>query len=171
MTPVVREVNKSMKEELIDLKCRSMRDDLIFTNIPERIQNVDGRRYDDTEQELNAFLHDNLGLDDIKFERVHRMAARDKNQHGTGPRPIVAKFSYFKQREEVRKSGYKLKGTSFGINEQFPDEIEETRRTLYLIMRKCRQEKAVLVCDRLYVNGELVRSEAAHRRTNVTGQR
>lgn len=33
------------------------------------------------------------------------------------------------------KSGYKLKGTSFGINRQFPGEIEEARRSLNPILR------------------------------------
>lgn len=168
----LRGINESMKEELLDLRCRSMRDNLIFTNIPENVQHVDGRHFENTEQELNAFLLNKLGLNDVKFERVHRIASKDKNRRDRGPRPIVAKFTFFKQREEVRKSGYKLKNTSFGIHEQFPDEVEETRRNLYPILRQARREnkKAVLVRDRLYVNGELVRPEATRGRTEATGR-
>ncbi|KAH3836492.1 hypothetical protein DPMN_109863 [Dreissena polymorpha] len=54
-----------------------------------------------------------------------------------------------------------LKGTPYGINEQFPEEIEATRRKLYLILRQARRDnkKAVLVRDRLYVDGTEVRAD------------
>ncbi|KAL4221296.1 hypothetical protein ACF0H5_019559 [Mactra antiquata] len=42
------ELNKSLKDDLIDLKCRSMRDNLVFTNIPERVHDDNGRHYEDT---------------------------------------------------------------------------------------------------------------------------
>lgn len=66
-----------MKDELLDLWCRILRDSLNFTNIPERIQHIDGRRFEDTEKETHFIFYDKLGLDDIKFKRVHKMAARD----------------------------------------------------------------------------------------------
>ena len=50
-----------------------------------------------------------------------------------------------------------LKGTSYGINQQFPSVIEERRKELYPIMRSFREEgnRVKLVRDRLYVNGQL----------------
>ncbi len=36
------------------------------------------------------------------------------------PRPIVAKFGYFKQKEQVKSRGRELKGTDFSVNDQFP---------------------------------------------------
>ncbi len=44
------------------------------------------------------------------------------------PRPIVAKFGYFKQKEQVKSRGRELKGTDFGVNDQFPKEILERRK-------------------------------------------
>ena len=41
------------------------------------------------------------------------------------PRLSVAKFTYFKDRERVRKSAKRLKGTNYGIKEQFPEEVEK----------------------------------------------
>ena len=65
------------------------------------------------------------------IERVHIIkpaggqgAPRDR------PVPIVCKFSFFEQRESVRKAGHLLKGTPFGIHEQFPDEIEQRSKKL-----------------------------------------
>ncbi|WAR05430.1 hypothetical protein MAR_020799, partial [Mya arenaria] len=71
------------------------------------------------------------------------------------PRPIVAKFSFFKEREEVRRSGYMLKGTTFGIK-----EIEMKCRELYPLVRHFRAQKrhTVLVRDRLFVDGREVRA-------------
>lgn len=160
----MQEVNKSLKDDLIDLKCRSMRDNLVFTNIPEDFQNHDGRRFKDTEEVLNKFLNEKLQINDVKFERVHRVPDTGRRA-GNRPRTIVAKFSMFKERESVRRSGYKLKGTNIGIHEQFPEEIEAKRRELYPLMRKCRQEnkKTVLVRDKLYVDGVQVRPEDAAR--------
>lgn len=149
-----------------------MRDNLVFTNIPEHIQDHSGRRYEDTETVLTTFIQDKLQITDLKFERVHRVP--DSKQRKDKPRPIVAKFSLFKEREAVRKSGYKLKGTTFGIHEQFPEEVEAKRRELYPIMRQSRQQgkRAVLVRDRLYVDGEQVRPDGAARpRPNISGRR
>jgi len=72
-----------------------------------------------------------MGFSSIEFERVHRigrlpeMGGRQPGA-GTKARPIVAKFSKFKDREAVRKLSYALKGKPFGIQEQYPELI--TRR-------------------------------------------
>lgn len=51
-----------------------------------------------------------------------------------------------------------LKGTNFGIQEQFPDEIEKRRKPLYPILRTARrnQQRAAIVKDKLYVDGKEV---------------
>ena len=113
-----------MKAQLVDSKCREMRDNLVFTNIEEVMKtSFTGKLFEDTETVLSDFLCSKLNLNSIKFERVHRMPSNRDPQRNT-PRPIVAKFTYFKEREEVRRSGYMLKGTKCGRNEQFPKEIE-----------------------------------------------
>ena len=54
-----------------------------------------------------------------------------------------------------RKSAYLLRGKMYGINEQFPDEIEHRRRKLYPHPRQARRnrKRAALVKDTLYVEG------------------
>jgi len=156
----IRDLHKQLKDQLIDTKRREMRDNLIFHNIEEKRQRDKyGKVFEDTEAVLNEFIESRLELENIKFERVHRMPT-NYDPKRTDPRPIVAKFSYFKDREAVRRSGYKLKGTLFGINEQFPEEIEETRRQLYPIASHFRKQKkrVVLVRDRLFVDGKEVRA-------------
>ena len=75
------------------------------------------------------------------FERVHRMGHSKKSQDGTIiPRPIIAKFSYFKQKEQVQKVGFNLKGSMFGVSEQFPQEIIEQRKRLMPKFKEAKQE-------------------------------
>ena len=147
-------VNSELKEELLDLKSRSMRDNLIFRNIEEK-------KDENTEEVLKKFLSDHLKMNNISFERVHRMREKQTgaNRHSAKkPKLIVAKFNFFKERERVRKSAKMLKGTNFSIQEQFPEEIEKRRKPLYPLLKAARQadKRASLVKDRLYVEGKEV---------------
>ena len=66
----------------------------------------------------------------IQFDRVHRPGAPRNSE--TEPRPIIAKFERYKDKEYVKmQAPNKLKGKRFGVNEQYPKEVEEVRKTLY----------------------------------------
>lgn len=96
----------------------------------------------------------------ISFERVHRMGKPDEFR--TKPRNIIAKFSFFKDREFVRRRApQKLKNTNIWVNEQFPPEIEERRKKLYPVLRLARQKHSHvrLVVDKLYIDGKLYNPE------------
>ena len=64
----------------------------------------------------------------MKFERVHRMGK--KSQNNRRPRAIVAKCCYFKDRQAVRKTSGKPRGTRIGIHGQFGQETADKRRKL-----------------------------------------
>ena len=141
--------NKSLKGDIIDMKSRSMRDNLIFSNIPEK----ENETPDDTEHILREFLEVNLKMEkqdvtNIRFDRVHRIHGQRK------PRAIVAKFCDFKQRQNVRGKSRTLKGTNYYINEQFPPEINSERKELVKVMKEKRQQghKTRLVYNKLYVD-------------------
>lgn len=89
----------------------------------------------------------------VEFCNVHRFDRFQQNRS----RPIVAKFLYENDRVSVLERTHKLKGSGFGINEQFPHAIEERRKQLYPIMKELRSQgnRTKLVKDRLYVNGRL----------------
>ncbi|XP_062577804.1 uncharacterized protein LOC134239653 [Saccostrea cucullata] len=141
-----RELHKSV----IDLKSRAMRDNLVFTGIPEY-------RDENCEEVLQYFLKTKLKIyDEIPLERVHRLGKPD--EYRTKPRNIVAKFSFYKDREFVRKRApLRLKGSNIWVNEQFPPEVEEKRRKLYPVMRKAMKnnKRVKLVVDKLYIDGEM----------------
>ena len=88
------EADQSTKEselqaKLLDMQCRSMRDNLIFYKIPE----VRGKADDDCVHKVLKLIEDDLEIvnatGDIKLQRAHRMGRYDP----TKIRPIVAKFA------------------------------------------------------------------------------
>ena len=149
------EDNKRMKESILDMQSRSMRDNLVFSGLPERAE-------EDPEATIKVFLQQSLKLPqetvkNITFHRVHRLGG--KRPDSRRPRPIVAKFEHFKQKELVKSRGRELRGTDFSVNDQFPKEILERRRQLFPIRKKFIDggSRAVVTVDKLYVNGQLFR--------------
>ena len=138
---------------IIDLQCRSMRENLIFTGIKE--QRLKEGEYEDTEGLLREFLKYEMQIErPIHFHRVHRIGPYERNFDT--PRPVVAKFERFKDREEVRSAAPRtLKGKPYGVREQFPKVVEDKRKLLYPEMKRAKhnkQNKVRLVRDKLYVN-------------------
>lgn len=68
-------------------------------------------------------------------------------------RPIVAKFVLFKDREKVRKAAQStLRNKPYGVNEQFPREINERRKQLYPHFKTAKQQgkrASSMVIDKL----------------------
>lgn len=56
-------------------------------------------------------------------------------------------------------SAGKLRGKPYGISQQFPKEIMETRRKLIPIMKAARDsgKEAYMVVDKLYIDKQLYR--------------
>ena len=70
---------------------------------------------------------------------------------------MVARFLYHSDLVKAKQRAYKLKNSPFGINDQFPQAIEDRRRALYPIMKRHRDagDNVKLVRDRLYINNRL----------------
>lgn len=131
-----------------------MRENLIFTGIPE--SEVRRGEQENCEAIIREFLKSEMNITpDIQFDRVHRLGRYQSNQQN--PRPIIAKFTNYKDKELVRQSAPKtLIGTRYGVNEQFPPEIENRRKLLYAEAKRARKNKeneVKLVRDRLFING------------------
>ena len=155
-----------LKEEFLELKTRSMQENLLFFGIPEQPRSENGNIRENTEATLRSFMATELPLDSpecldtITFDRVHRLGYPKRNTQ-TNPRPIIAKFERFTDREKIRKAGFELNKNQYSkykVREQFPDEIEDRRRNLYPVMFRLKRNpnnRVNLVRDKLFVNGEL----------------
>ncbi|XP_053389178.1 uncharacterized protein LOC128552179 [Mercenaria mercenaria] len=80
-----RTKEQELKRGITDLKCRSMRDNLLFFNIPEE-------KDENCENKILNLIEAKLGIEnaktEIKLQRVHRIGAFKSSKI----RPIVAKF-------------------------------------------------------------------------------
>ena len=145
-----------LRERHIDLQTRSMRENLIFSGIPETTENETS---EETGEKVKTFMKNDLKLGEpVDFVRAHRFGKKDK-----GPRPIVCRFKTFNDRETVRKSANNLKGTKYGLSEQFPKEINDRRRELwpYYKEAKGQERKAYFRRDRLFIDGREFRKSRA----------
>ncbi|KAK3097086.1 hypothetical protein FSP39_006248 [Pinctada imbricata] len=152
MNSLVRRCEE-MEEKVKDQQCRSMKYNIIFSGIQESEGN------EDCEKIIKEFIAEKLKVEgEIPLVNVHRIGNRSKARRGGRPRSIIAKFLYYKDMQRVKGAGKQLKGTSFGMNEQFPAEVEEVRKKLYPIAKEERRKgkKVVLLRDRLYVEDELI---------------
>ncbi|CAG2247197.1 unnamed protein product [Mytilus edulis] len=139
---------EDLKERHIDLQTRSMRENLVFSGIPQTNPEEES---EETEQILINFMKTSLKIESpVEFQRAHRFGKSDKNM-----RPIVCRFKTFKDREIVRKSAKELKGTKYGISEQYPKEINDRRKVLwpYFKEAKHQRKKAYLKRDKLFIDG------------------
>jgi len=105
---------KVEKNRGVKLEGHSRRNNLRFYNIPESIN----ESYDDAEQTLRRFIDKDLKgdyefADEVSLERVRRIGS--KRSPNSKPRPLIAKFTFFKEKERVRSMARNLKGTPFGI--------------------------------------------------------
>ena len=96
-----------MKSTLLDLRCRSMKNNLVFTGLREAAG-------EETEAKLRDFLRYELNIDYyIEFDNVHRFGSRQNNNNGTEikPRPIVARFLYYNDLTYVLECAKRLRGS------------------------------------------------------------
>ena len=130
-----RENEKQLKSDILDLKSRSMRDNLLFYGVPEEKDESDAKCV----QKVLDFIESKCDIENasqnIKLHRAHRIGRFNQAKM----RPIVAKFAYYQDRENVRKCANKLQ-YPLGVSQQFPREIVETRKRLIPIMKKARSE-------------------------------
>ena len=138
-----------MRQKVENMESHSRRNNLIFNGIPTTKPNESSQ---DCEETLRSTLAKELKIDmsEIAFERVHRIKTRKS------PNPIIAKFTYYKDRESIIKKRASLKGTQIYINEDFTTRVRDIRQKLQPFMKRFREENKVvkLVFDHLYIDGE-----------------
>ncbi|KAK3088424.1 hypothetical protein FSP39_019055 [Pinctada imbricata] len=146
---LMSEKKEDLSSKVLDLQCRSMKNNLVFSGL------LGETRDEDTERKLREFIYDELEIDrHIEFGNVHRFGRFVRGK----ARPIVARFLYNSEREEVMANAYKLRGSQCSIREQFPKAIEDRRRQLYPIMRDYKRsgvQNVKMIRDKLYINGQL----------------
>ena len=152
------------------LESQSRRDNLKFYGLSEEMN----ESWEQSETKIRNYISSELGMDDtnIKIERAHRLPSRSR------PRPIIAKFSYFKDKDLVlktfrQKRKERLDGAdrvhstqanetnendmeNIRITEDFPQRVTKARTKLFPFLKKCheKEQRAFLRLDTLVVDGQ-----------------
>ena len=145
--------NKEMKEHILRLESQSRRDNLKISGIPEA---VGAETWEECKEKVYCILEENLEIPNarnIKITRCQRLGQKNPGQRR--PRTIILKLHWFGDRELIWASRRKLKGTNYWLEEDFPSEIDERRRTLLPIARAARlqNKKSTVNVDRLLIDG------------------
>lgn len=116
---------KILTEKCDDSENRLRRCNLIFFGLPD----TDGETWGQSESKILSFCSEKLGvtLDSKNIERAHRLG----RFHGNKNRPIIVKFSHFKDKSSVISCNGKLKNTSFVIREDYSARVRLARRKLF----------------------------------------
>lgn len=98
---------------------------LLFHDIPNM-------NSEDCKQTVRQFMCDNMHVrKEINIQREH-WVRRNLTSSNVPPRNIVAKFSYFKDRELVKKQApKKMKVTDYIKDEQFPAKVDQHRSAVF----------------------------------------
>lgn len=134
----------------IDNEARQRRNNLIFYGISETVG-------ENCLEVLCDFLGDKLGLDPdaICIQRAHRIGTRSYMRGGRGQgrgqesyasvlgkhRPIIAAFRDYQDVELILSNAKNLKGTNYGINRDYPQEIVTARKELLKEMKLLKERK------------------------------
>jgi len=122
----------------------------------EGVQESNRETWEFSEAKLLGILKENMNLENISFERVHRLGNTGSNRRK--PRPIIAKFSSFKERQLVWNNRTKLKGSNVWVSEDYPQVVHNNRKTLIPILKAAKQsseiQSASLKQDKLFINGK-----------------
>ena len=159
---------KEAEKKNENLEAQSRRENLKFYGIE------DDRRetWEQTELKTRNYLTTQLDIDEsnIQIERAHRLPSR------SNPRPVIVKFSHFKDKERVLKAyrdkrknqqivpnagepdieGGDRNERPVRISEDFPARVTKARANLYPFMKSCheKQKDAYLKYDKLVIEGQ-----------------
>ncbi len=155
---------QSERQARIRAEAHSRRSNLRFYGIPEKVRETDS----DCEQAVREVVAEKMNISEtFPIERCHRMGPRPQFSTTVGstaknkprPRPIIVKFTYFKDREKVWRQKAALAGSNIIVKEDFPPELDERVNKMLPIFLAAKKQPGItnvrLVVDKLYLNGEM----------------
>ena len=148
---------KSLNSRILYQDVYSRRENLRFFNIPESTNTTE----ENVEELIYRFMERELKVEnsrDIEFQRVHRIGAKKPDS----PRPIIARFLRFPDREKVFKRVLELKDEiDVKLYADYPKEIQERRRKFWPRLKRAREEGKRAFFDKkepdkLVIDGHMV---------------
>ena len=94
----MKKIVNELQTRLVDLRCRSMRKNVVFTNTPQ------DNSEEDVENVVKKLMTEKIqivNVGSLEIARAHRFGKSRKDK----PRPIVVRFQKFKEKQLVTKNG------------------------------------------------------------------
>ncbi|XP_029830951.3 uncharacterized protein LOC115315791 [Ixodes scapularis] len=153
LTAALNELSQ-LKTRCDDAEGRSRRCNLLFFGITD----ADKETWAQSECLVTSLCSEklNVQVESSRIERAHRLGAFDPQKC----RPIIVKFSSFKDKDSVLSSAHKLKGTRVAISEDFPISVRLARRHL-LDFARPKGTPYRLRHDKLFINDKCYVFDAA----------
>ena len=125
-----RKTNEQLMNKTTDLEDHSRRNNLIFYNIPEpeagNAQNEDCRAKIVNMLKRQGFFEPDYGLE---IDRAHRLGRRSEDR--TRPRPVIARFCFYSDKESVLKNGKLFRGSSISACQDYSKATLEMHKQLW----------------------------------------
>ena len=95
----------------------------------------------------------------FQFEQVHRISTRQDMVRSFKPRPIIEKFSFYKDKDFMWSFVKNVKGSGIETANDFPKEIDEIHQKLYPVLKEAKRtgQKARFKVDKLIISGQVYR--------------
>eukprot|EP00745_Piridium_sociabile_P003051 TRINITY_DN11851_c0_g1_i1.p1 TRINITY_DN11851_c0_g1~~TRINITY_DN11851_c0_g1_i1.p1 ORF type:complete len:329 (+),score=56.83 TRINITY_DN11851_c0_g1_i1:188-1174(+) len=136
---------QDLEKKTDDLEGRSKRNNVIFHGL----HRSDKETHEECAGIVNDLIVDKLELArDIQFDRVHRLNSKPDS-------PVIARCTFFKDKELILKAKRKLKGSRIFIGEDFSRRVRDIRKKLNPFLKKARSEskRATMIFDHLLIDG------------------
>ncbi|CAG2186909.1 unnamed protein product [Mytilus edulis] len=149
----LRVVNRGMVDQLEQLQCENLRDNLMFFGIEEE----EGEDCIDCIRSICALsLEIREPIEIASAFRMGKKFVSKSTRNVRKPRPIIVKFIKRQQRDNVRQNSRKLKESTISISEQFPKAIHEKRKLLFPVYKKAKEagKRVSFNKDKLFIDGE-----------------
>lgn len=137
---VSEQINKTA-----DLEDRSRRQNIIFYNVPE----ADNETIYECEKSLisviekNNLLHTPGNEEPVDIDRAHRLGK--KNIDRNTPRPLIAKFTFYKDKEAIIGNGRKLKDTGISMVQDYSKHTASIHKQIYNAAKEAQKKCGYIV--------------------------
>ena len=125
-----QEPHEELVDKASDLEGRSRRNNVIFYYIPEPSSDI--KEPEDCDAKIMSLLKTRGFFEadyTLEIDRAHRLGKKRQGIQDR-PRPVIVRFSFFKDKEQVIKNGKLLKGSNFVVSEDFSKITLEIHRQL-----------------------------------------
>lgn len=139
-----------LDKKLTKLEDRSSQNNLLVFGVPE----PSGETQESLAQKVTEdIFRDTLGVKVSSVERIHRIG----HPHTNKSRPVILKLFDHREKVSVLSNGYKLKGKTISILEDFSAATREVRKCLWDSAADDRRDgtKVKLVYDEMKIGSEL----------------